>query len=725
MYFFSVFSKLILTVVYRFARLFYLFLIAAMLAAAIPARLARADAAFPAAHAQVIFSFARGTVVSSTAPQAGLAAPVIEGDLVGPSALAYDQGKFYVLDPLNGVIIVQDPAGGDRRKIPLPDGYFADMLIQASTIYLRDFNRPGVLALDENNGQVLAAKSTLGRQQQSFTDLSMVSDFSVETRRMDDHQGWMTIFDTSKALLAILSIQSGYYLGSATLVGRDSLGSYYVLVEELLEDVPEMLVQTSVRRYAADGAFLDAALLPMDAIDYFPNRPVAIDPQGGAYFLKVAGTRADVVALDFNPGMPATLEDRWEATRPPEQPTAGVPPKAVPGAAPITRQQIIQNAKSYLTVNWTLSAANYHSGPAGNWNNCASNKEGWRLPRTLTGQVGQVIAEVPYAWGGYQSITDFQSQIKRGDWAGNICDNQVIPNVAGVDCAGFVSQVLQAGAYYLAADQGLGRVSTPIDWGQLAPGDLLLKSGSHVMLFDAFANPQTLEGGVWAYESTTRNGADRVGHNLVNFSTLSTYSPRRYNNVVEEVVPANQNLIRNGDFNAGPAQWSFWGEIDVDARDGLLYFKRRSDSPYGAGVYQDIDAVAAAGSAFEVTADLGNSSSVDKQITLNLRNPNLWTGALSCPFTIPAYSNPQTYRLIGDLPGDWDNTRFEIDVGSADGQPDLILDNVSVVYRPDLQPAGVECSVVDPTPATVLWLGPSYNGLGWLPINGKKAAITH
>jgi cell wall-associated NlpC family hydrolase len=724
LYFFSVISKLILTVVHRIVRLFCLLSVAAILAALAPARLARADVASSVGRAQVIFSYARRTGVSPTSPQAGLVAPVVEGDLVGPSALAYDQGNFYVLDPLNRAIIVQDPASGARRKIPLPDGYFADMVIQANTIYLRDFNRPGVLALDETKGQILAAKSTLGRQQIS-TDLPLISDFNVETRRTDDHQGWMTISDTAKALLAILSIQSGYYLGSATLVGRDSLGSYSVLVEELLEDVPEMLVQTSVRRYAPDGTFLDAALLPMDAIDYFPNRPVAVDPQGGAYFLKVAGTRADVVRLDFNAGMPATLESRWEAVRPPAQSTPGVPSKPVPGAAPITRQQIIQNANSYLTVNWTLSAANYHSGPAGNWNNCAANKEGWRLPRTLVGRVGQVIAEVPYAWGGYQSIADFQSQIKRGDWAGNICDNQVVTNVAGVDCAGFVSQVLQAGAYYLAADKGLGRVSTPIDWSQLAPGDLLLKSGSHVMLFDAFANPQTLDGEVWAYESTTRNGADRVGHNLVNFSTLSTYSPRRYNNVVEAVVPANQNLIRNGDFNAGPAQWGFWGEIDVDGRDGLLYFKRRSASPYGAGVYQDINAVAASGSAFEVTADLGNSSNVDKQVTLNLRDPNLWTGALSCPFTIPANSDPQTYRLAGDLPDDWENTRFEIDVVSADGQPDLILDNVAVVYRPDLQPAGVECSASDPTPPAALWLGPSYSSLGWTPIDSKKAAVAH
>jgi len=647
------------------------------------------------------------------------AAPVIEGDQVGPSALAYDQGNFYVLDSPNGRIIVQDLQTGERREIALPDGYFADMLIEANTIYLCDFNRPGVLALDETGGQVAPAKSTWGLGLAS-TDLSMVADWIDETKRTDDHQGWMTIFNTSKVELATLSIQSEHYLGSAKLLGRDRAGNYYVMVEELLENVPKILVDTGVRRYAADGTFLDAALLPIEEIDFFPNRPVAIDPEGGAYFLKVTETRADVVRLDFNPGTPSTLEKRWEAMWILLQPPAGMTKKSVPGAAPITRQQIIENAKSYLSVNWKLGQANYHNGQAGNWNNCGFGKENWRLPRTLTGRVGQTIAEVPYAWGGYQSIADFQQRINRGNWAGNICENQVLGNTAGVDCAGFVSQALQAEGYYLADTGGLGGISTAINWNQLAPGDLLLKPGSHVMLFDAFANPLTLDGGVWIYESTVRNGADRVGHNLVNFSILSTYTPRRYNNLVEDIVPAGENMIRNGTFNAGAAEWGFWGEIDVDARDGLLYFKRRNPSSYGAAIYQEINAMAEAGSPFEVTADLGNTSSVDKQITLSLRNPNVWAGALSCAFTIPANTDPRTYRLAGMLPDRWENVRLEIGIGPADGQPDLMLDNVSVIYRPELWPTGIACSVSETTPPITVWPIPSYSNLGWSKNGGGK-----
>jgi hypothetical protein len=652
------------------------------------------------------------------------AGPLIEGDQVGPSALVYDQGKFFVLDPLNNRIVIQDPQTGQRQEIPLPGGYFADMLIRDQTIYLRDFNRPGLLALDEATGQIVSGKSSLGLNS-SATDLSQFSDFSVISQRTDDQQGALTIFDAHKVQLAVLSIQSAHYLGSAHLLGRDDAGNFYVMVEELLENVPALLVDSGVRRYAPDGTYLDAALLPMEEITYFPNRPVAIDPQGGAYFLKVTQNQAEIVPLAFSPAPPSTLQERWGALQESAQFKNDLQKKLDPGprsAVPITRQQIIRNAKSYLSVNWMLKSANYHSGQAGSFANCDTGKENWRLPRSLTGRVGQTIAEVPYAWGGYESVAEFKSHIKQGDWAGNICLNQVLDNAAGVDCAGYVSQVLQIGGYHLANIGDLGGISTLIDWSQLAPGDLLLLSGSHVMLFDAFSSGQTLDGGVWVYESTMRNGADRVGHNLVSFSILSSYSPRRYNHLVTDTISPYLTALHNGDFTAGVAEWSFRGDVDPLLLGGKLYLKPHASAPSGTAIYQDINAAGGAGAPFEVLASLGNVSTAGAQVTLSLRNPNIMTGALACSFTIPATAQPQTYRLAGMLPAGWQTTRFEIAVEPIGGLPDVTLDNVSVSYRPDLHPSGVECSVGDTPPAYVGWVDPYYGGAGWVIINGIRVA---
>ncbi len=275
---------------HRLARLTCLFLLTALLTGGMRAHPARAEINPP--------------------PPAG---PLIEGDQVGPPALVYDQGKFYILDSPHNRILVEDPQTGERRDLPLPGGYFADMLIQDHTIYLRDFNRPGVLALDADSGQAVPGRLSLGPDP-AAADLSIFSDFSVVSQRAGDQQGALTVFDAHKVQLAALSITSQHYLGSAHLLGRDDAGNFYVMVEELLENVPAMLVDTSVRRYAADGSYLDAARLPMQEIAYFPNRPVAIDPQGGgAYFLKVTQNQASVVRLDFSPAPSSTLEERWEA----------------------------------------------------------------------------------------------------------------------------------------------------------------------------------------------------------------------------------------------------------------------------------------------------------------------------------------------------------------------------------------------------------------------------
>jgi hypothetical protein len=317
--------------VHRYARLFCLFFIPVIAAVLLLAHSARAQGSAPVQPNPVVITFSRGTGASSvgigpsnrtasSAVQASSAASTVEGVPLGPSALVYDQGKFYILDSLNGIIIEQDPQTGKRQDIPLPDGYFADMTIQAKTLYLRDFNRPGLLALDQSSGQPVPARSSLGSAKAS-SDLAALADLTVKTTHTDNHQGMMTIFDAHQVQLAVLSIHSEHYLGSATLQGRDSSGNYYVMVEELLENVPEMMVDTSVRRYAPDGTFLDAAFLPMDEIYFFPNRPVAVDPQGGAYFLKVTQDQAEVVRLDFSDGTPSTLEKRWEAIQPSVQPT--------------------------------------------------------------------------------------------------------------------------------------------------------------------------------------------------------------------------------------------------------------------------------------------------------------------------------------------------------------------------------------------------------------------
>ena len=85
-------------------------------------------------------------------------------------------------------------------------------------------------------------------------------------------------------------------------------------------------------------------------------------------------------------------------------------------------------------------------------------------------------------------------------------------------------------------------------------------------------------------------------------------------------APANQNLVRNGDFGATTEQWTFGfpGEIDYQVTNGVLHFMRRAISPNYASVRQDLNYSLSINSPFEINLDLANDSNVMKQVSVVL-----------------------------------------------------------------------------------------------------------
>jgi hypothetical protein len=76
-----------------------------------------------------------------------------------------------------------------------------------------------------------------------------------------------------------------------------------------------------------------------------------------------------------------------------------------------------------------------------------------------------------------------------------------------------------------------------------------------------------------------------------------------------------------------------------------------------------------------------------------LHHPDTWVGNISCAFTIPANSPLRTYVVRGQTDAPWPNIRFEVGVYSNDGVPGLMMDDVSVQYKPDISLSGTECLI--------------------------------
>ena len=164
---------------------------------------------------------------------------------------------------------------------------------------------------------------------------------------------------------------------------------------------------------------------------------------------------------------------------------------------------------------------------------------------------------------------------------------------------------------------------------------------------------------------------------------------------VSDAPPPNANLVTNGDFANGEAGWTFLNDIHHQVVGEVLEVYRDA-SPSLGRVRQDLGYPAPAGTPFEVTLDLGNSSGVSKQMSLQLRD-TATASQILCTFIVPAGAPLAPYTMRGETDAAWQDIRLHLLDQAPDGQPAFLIDNVDVRYRPDLTLSGTEC-LLPPNP---------------------------
>lgn len=99
-------------------------------------------------------------------------------------------------------------------------------------------------------------------------------------------------------------------------------------------------------------------------------------------------------------------------------------------------------------------------------------------------QVGKENRGMPYCWGGWSNEQQFRDGLKNGKYAGNVPDDRpkvISPDCVGMDCSGLVSVCWQLEKKRSTRD--FAALCDEVPEEDLLPGDILLKSGSHVMFF--------------------------------------------------------------------------------------------------------------------------------------------------------------------------------------------------------------------------------------------------
>jgi len=180
-------------------------------------------------------------------------------------------------------------------------------------------------------------------------------------------------------------------------------------------------------------------------------------------------------------------------------------------AGAISRDEVMLRAKAYAHHPWTCTTANLTAS-------CDAGYQSVYVPGDYMG--------LPYDWGGYMTLFQFDQQMAQGNGAGSYPSDGILTCTSGVDCSGYVSKCWDAGH---TTTDSMDTISSQIAQSSLLPGDALNMPSYHVVLFSHLLGT----GEPIYYEA--------VGYNThINtsggWSYLAGYDPIRYDSVTGTTV---------------------------------------------------------------------------------------------------------------------------------------------------------------------------------------------
>lgn len=240
------------------------------------------------------------------------------------------------------------------------------------------------------------------------------------------------------------------------------------------------------------------------------------------------------------------------------------------------RARVLAIAASYADHVWRAGAANRLHGPdpdgveidtpdadfaPGGWNADGAENRG-----------------VPYAWGGFSSLEEFDRGLATGRYAGNWPRTESSGASAwtvGVDCSGFLSRCWELPRKQ--STRSLGALCYELaDYSELRPGDLINSFDGHAVLFLEHLGPERLR--------VVEAGNPKVCESEYALADLRKRGmrPMRYKPLDErwrtvprsatafELAPAGDGALPMGRFEVAPSadEWAAPAAPLADARLG-------------------------------------------------------------------------------------------------------------------------------------------------------------
>jgi hypothetical protein len=167
------------------------------------------------------------------------------------------------------------------------------------------------------------------------------------------------------------------------------------------------------------------------------------------------------------------------------------------------------------------------------------------------------------------------------------------------------------------------------------------------------------------------------------------------------VTAASAEMIRNGNFSGGMANWVTFGSptsaaITHRISNGVFEFYRNTGTQ-SALVLQNTGVAVPADTRLELSVDLGNSSAQRKRVTLLIHEASFSDIAI-CTFWLPAGTPLQRYTAYTHTGIAWANATLSVYASTADSAGWIQMDNVSMKRYPGVSAGETRC--IDPLAPT-------------------------
>jgi hypothetical protein len=188
----------------------------------------------------------------------------------------------------------------------------------------------------------------------------------------------------------------------------------------------------------------------------------------------------------------------------------------------VSRDEILAIAGRYAEHRWQASADNVFHGPDQSGIYVDTPDSSFRKDGFV---IGRPNIGIPYKWGGFSTIADFDRGLLNGKFAGHLRKGRSpgSAQAVGVDCSGLVSRCWDLPRKH--STRSLGNLCYQLkSYDDLLPGDILNRFDKHVMIFESFVEPTRIR--LSAYEAVY----PRVKRNIHSVADLKaqSYVPLRY-----------------------------------------------------------------------------------------------------------------------------------------------------------------------------------------------------